>query len=75
MGSTTSQGRIARFADMYSWIHTQYRRLMARIQKYIAGSKKKDKMLRGEDEKKEDPFEKKEREREREDCGREDTEV
>ena len=52
---------IARFADMCSWRHTQYRRLMARIQKYIVGLKKEYKRLRDEEEKKEDPYEKKER--------------
>ena len=41
MGSTKSQGRIAKFVDLYSWRHTQYRRLMARIQKYIVGLKKR----------------------------------
>ena len=61
MGSRNSQGRIAKFADLYSWRHTQYRKFMARMQKFIVGLKKEDKRLREDDEKKDDPFEKKEK--------------
>ena len=58
LGSTKSQGRVARFADLYSCTHTQCRKFMARMQKFIVGLKKEDKRLREEDAKKDDPFEK-----------------
>ena len=52
----TSQGKVQKFADMYSWRHQLYRKLMTRIQKYLVGLKKEDKRLREEDAKKLDPF-------------------
>ena len=41
MGSTKSQGRLAKFEDLYSWRHTQYRKFMARMQKFIVGLRRK----------------------------------
>ena len=48
-GSTTSQGRVESFSDLYSWRHQLYRNVMTRIQKYIVGLEKEDKRLREED--------------------------
>ena len=60
LGATESQGRVAKFASLYSWRHQLYRQRMTRVQKYVVGLKKEDRRLREEDEKERDPFEKKE---------------
>ena len=40
IGATTSQGRVANFAGLYSWRHQMYRKLMTRIRLYIVCLKK-----------------------------------
>ena len=58
LGATESQGKVAKFAGLYSWRHQLYRKMMMRVQKYIVGLKVEDKRLR-EDERQKDPFERK----------------
>ena len=60
LGVIESQGRLSKFASLYSWRHQLYRKIMTRVQQYIVGMKKEDKRLREEDAKQRDPFEQKE---------------
>ena len=59
-GATTSQGRVRKFAEIYSWRHMMYRKLMAGIQKYIVELTKEEKKLKQDDAKQSDPFGKRE---------------
>ena len=54
MGATTSQGKVKKFAEIYSWRHAAYRKFMARIQQIIVELKKEEKKLRQDDEKAKD---------------------
>ena len=59
-GATKSQGMVRKFAELYSWRHGLYRKLMTRIQRFIVEVKKEEKNFNQEDDKKKDPFQKKE---------------
>jgi len=60
MGATTGQGKLRSLAEIYSWRHAMYRKLMARIQKFIVELKKEEKKQKQEDDKAKDPFGRKE---------------
>jgi len=62
-GATNSQGRLQYFGELYSWRHMCYRKLMARMQKFIVELKKEEKKLKQQDEKEKDPFGKKKQQR------------
>ena len=62
-GATKSQGRLQCFGELYSWRHMCYRKLMARMQKFIVELKKEEKKLKQQDEKEKDPLEKKKQQR------------
>ena len=55
-GATNSQGRLQIFAGLYSWRHTSFRRIMAKIQTFLVKLKKEEKEMKKEKEKNEDPF-------------------
>ena len=62
-GATKSQGRLQCFGELYSWRHMCYRKLMARMQKFIVELKKEEKKLKQQYEKEKDPFAKKKQQR------------
>ena len=55
-GATTSQGRLRSLAEIYSWRHSMYRKLMAKIQHFIVELKKEEKKQKQDDGKAKDPF-------------------
>ena len=55
-GAVGIQKVTRKLADIYSWRHINYRKLMTRIQKYIIGLKEYDRQLREELAERGDPF-------------------